>query len=165
MLLYVGYAAYSISEIVRAIETGNGELLADHVDFPAVRESLKKQVRAALAAPAAAESERGDGPLPESGFVSALRSGMAGRMVDGLVTPEGIAALMAKRRAERPLQNSSFSFSTLLDHLSIAGPARLRLGEGGEEELTLALRGGRWKIVDVRASPEKLRRARVLNRD
>lgn len=162
-LLYAGYAAYSIGEIVKGIETGDSDLLAAHIDFPAVRASLKTQLREAMAAePAAAKSIDADAG---KGLAAVLRSAMAGNLIDAVVTPAGVAALMAKRRAEGALRNPTFSLSALLDHLSAGGPAELRLGEGGGEELVLGFRDWTWKIVDVRASPEKLRRAGVLSPD
>jgi len=48
LLLYVASPYFSVWRFTVALNSRNGACLAAHIDFPAVRESLKQQFRAAL---------------------------------------------------------------------------------------------------------------------
>lgn len=78
----------------RAIERGDAAALADYVDFPALRENLKNTFTAKLMA--------GDGKDKQDGMnalVAAFGSLVIGKMVDMMITPEGLAQMM---RGEKP---------------------------------------------------------------
>lgn len=72
-----------------AIERRDAPALADYVDFPALRENLKNTFTAKLMA--------GDGSGKDSGMnamVAAFGSVLIGKLVDAMITPEGLAELM-----------------------------------------------------------------------
>ena len=74
-----------------AAQTGNAAELEERVDFPRLRESIKGQLRTALAEATSSE----DGAL---GAVAgaALGLGVGDRIVDGMVTPEWVADAVSK---------------------------------------------------------------------
>lgn len=63
--------------------------LADYVNFPALRESLKASLTAQMTKHMAPSSDN-----PFAGLGLLLAHSLIDRMVDGLVTPEGLAAMM-----------------------------------------------------------------------
>lgn len=65
------------------------------MDFPAVRESLKSQFRAVMVAEMAKEK---DNPFAALGM--AFASSMADTMIDGLVSPAGIKAIVANGKVK-----------------------------------------------------------------
>lgn len=75
-----------------AAEAGNKAELEQRVDFPALRSSVKEQLRGALTA--AMESEGGDNPLGAAG--AALGLGLVDGIVDTLVTPEWVATTVTE---------------------------------------------------------------------
>ena len=94
--IYLGpyFAAWQIREAVAA---GDADTLHDFVDFEAVRENLKSELRRTVGASQRAESRRsaeGDGgtetsePAPDLGAQLAVAMGEA--MIDRFATPEGV---------------------------------------------------------------------------
>lgn len=75
-----------------AAEAGNEAELEERVDFPALRSSLKDQLRTALTE--VMRNEGGDNPLGAAG--AALGLGLVDGIVDGLVTPEWVARAVAE---------------------------------------------------------------------
>ncbi len=63
--------------------------LADHVDFPALRQSLKASFMAQMTKDAVSATDN-----PFAAFGTLLAQTFLDRMIDGLITPEGLAAMM-----------------------------------------------------------------------
>ncbi|HTN13555.1 MAG TPA: DUF2939 domain-containing protein [Sphingomonadaceae bacterium] len=73
-----------------AAREADREALEQNIDFPALRASLKEQMRAALSREA---SRRGENdPLKGSGAL--LANGFIDGVVDGVITPDGVGALL-----------------------------------------------------------------------
>jgi hypothetical protein len=75
-----------------AAERRDSVALSDYVDFPALRESLKASFNARMTK-GLPSSAGGGNPFAGLGLV--LAQAMVDRLVDGFVTPEGLAAMMA----------------------------------------------------------------------
>lgn len=76
--------------ITQAADARDVQALSAYVDWPALRESLKAQAAARIAA----EMDKGkDNPL--AGIGRALAAGAAEKMIDALVTPENITLALA----------------------------------------------------------------------
>ncbi|QER38334.1 DUF2939 domain-containing protein [Acinetobacter suaedae] len=112
VLLVFGYLFASpyltIYQIRQAIEQEDSAALASHIDFPSVRQSLKDQVNAQMLQdmPQAPSSERG-----LAAFGAILASSMLDKVVDVMVSPQGVAMLMQGKQLKDslPLQaNSDF---------------------------------------------------------
>lgn len=83
---------------------GDVEGLEDHVDFPALREDLKEQVQANM--DEAIRSQGGaDEPLGQLGAMMAR--GMVDPLVDRMVTPEGVAGMVALGNGAAPALGSA----------------------------------------------------------
>ncbi|WP_162199481.1 DUF2939 domain-containing protein [Aurantiacibacter marinus] len=94
---YLGSPYLAMNDLRAAAESGDQAELENSIDFPQVRESLKSEFRASLAAKIV-NSEEQDG-LEALGSMFAM--GMVDTMVDGLVTPEGMSALITRGRLNR----------------------------------------------------------------
>lgn len=157
LLAYVGVGPYlTVHQIRTAIEQQDSEKLESNIDFPALRANLKEQLNAALMTRAMDEAE--DNPLALLGM--ALGSHLVEGMVDAMVTPTGIANLMAGRKAwrkavasepdapgaERPkvLENPRYR----LDGLSRVS-VRVHARQGKEVRLVLTRHWLSWKLSNI----------------
>ncbi|MFL5384797.1 MAG: DUF2939 domain-containing protein [Longimicrobiaceae bacterium] len=89
-LYFTPYLA--LNQLQKAAQRGDEQAMAELVDFPALRESVKGNVRGAVA-----HSVGGRNPIGVLGGI--LAGAVAGPVVDAVVTPQGIAALT---QGERP---------------------------------------------------------------
>lgn len=101
-LLAVGYVAASPYLAVRAMRdaamAGDAPGVAEHVDFPAVKDSLKAHLAASVMK---SSGEQGvDNPMAGAGAMFAMA--LMGPMVDAMVSPEGLAALMKHGALPKP---------------------------------------------------------------
>lgn len=86
-LYFTPYLA--LNRLQKAARDGDTRTMNELVDFPALRESVKQNVRTAV-------EGRGHSPF---GFLGGILAGaVAGPLVDAFVTPQGIAALTEGRR-------------------------------------------------------------------
>jgi hypothetical protein len=103
LLLIYGMSPYfSFWRLMRALRSGDSAAVSSHVDFPAVRASLKKQLIARFAGATAGHKRWANlGPT----LIDAI--------VDAYATPDGIAALLSNPGALKNLQTPrQFRFST-----------------------------------------------------
>ncbi len=84
---------YALHQIKSALAERNADALAEHVDFPALRASVKTQLEAGMARSIAATAGS-DNPLAALG--QSIASAMLGKMVDTMVSPAGVVALVNK---------------------------------------------------------------------
>ena len=84
---------YALHQIKTALAERNAEALAAHVDFPALRASVKTQLEASMARSIEATAGSGN-PLAALG--QSIASAMLGKMVDTMVSPAGVVALVNK---------------------------------------------------------------------
>lgn len=84
---------YALHQMKTAIAEHNVDALASHVDFPALRISIKSQLESTLADSIQAATAS-DNPFAAMG--QAMVTGMLGKMVDAMVSPEGVAAMVSK---------------------------------------------------------------------
>ena len=98
-VLLIGWYAVSpyitLHQMRSAAESKDAEELSEHIDFPAVKESLKASFSAKMMSEAA--NSPNDNPFAGAG--AALAIAMIGPMIDALVTPQAIAMMM---QGEKP---------------------------------------------------------------
>ena len=90
--LYVASPYYSFWRFTEALKAGDQKQFEERVDFRAVRESLKKQLRAKLAEGRANEPKKEKSLL---GLSDQFVPRLIDTLVDAYVTPSGLAALLA----------------------------------------------------------------------
>lgn len=129
VLLVFGYLFASpyltIYQIRQAIEQEDSAALASHIDFPSVRQSLKDQVNAQMLQdmPQAPSSERG---LAALGAI--LASSMLDKVVDVMVSPQGITVLMQGKQLKDslPMQTQSdFQTTHSSESASLSGAEKV----------------------------------------
>lgn len=89
---YLASPAWTLHQMKAAADANDPDALNSYIDYPALRENLKAEMTARMAA----EADKDKSGL--GGIGLALGKAVVGPMVDGLVTPAGMrAALMARR--------------------------------------------------------------------
>ena len=98
---YVGSPFWAFQQLKEAAETGDRDRLAALVDFPAVREDLKRQVDSGVVKLAREASGVGFPAVMAFGKLGSL---LGDRAVDKLVTPKAIATMVSLGRSPRDPQ-------------------------------------------------------------
>ncbi|WON80810.1 DUF2939 domain-containing protein [Acinetobacter sp. UGAL515B_02] len=95
ILLVVGYLFASpyiaIHQIKEAVQKGDSEKLANYIDFPSVRQSFKDQLNAQMVKEMANQKNNND---EFAALGAMLASVMVEKMVDAIVTPQGITLML-----------------------------------------------------------------------
>lgn len=93
--IYVGSPYYAVHSLRNAALKADTDKLETSVDFPAVRESLKSQLSAAMIAKFQNDPEMKSNPFAGLGMM--MLPTIVDRMVEAYVTADGIAAMMRGR--------------------------------------------------------------------
>jgi len=83
-----GYALMSLHDAVKA---GDAGAMDDHIDFVSVRESVKSSIKAKMA-----DEVTGPDADPLAALGMAMADTLLDPIVDGMLTPEGMAAIIAR---------------------------------------------------------------------
>lgn len=149
----------TVRAIRHALQVQDASALAEQVDFPAVRASLKAQMEDRLA--------RATGPQWQSNLLGqaglALAHGVLETAVDAMVTPSGLAALMEGRAVWKRLHGDSAVPATpeaeplrdaryRYESLSVF-TATIRNADGLPTVFVLRRDGLRWKLCEIRLPP------------
>lgn len=103
-LLIAGYLAspiFALRSLTEAAKAGDKARLESAVDFPAVRESLKQQLRATMTRKIESDPKLRDSPF--AAFGQMLLVGVVDKAVDAYATPDAIAAMVANSEPPRNL--------------------------------------------------------------
>jgi hypothetical protein len=164
VLALVGWVAagpfMTINAIRTAIQAQDAAAIAEHVDFPAVRSSLKAQAEDYIA--------RRAGPEAQASLLGSialrLASGATSGVVDAAATPAGLAVLLEGRNFWHRLDGSRDGDSTYTPSLPrdpLEGAeyrfdstsrftATVRNADGDPVVFVLTRQGLKWKVSDVR---------------
>jgi hypothetical protein len=147
-----GSPYYTLWQMKRAAEARDVDALAGHVDFDAVRGSVRDQVSAEL------RRDRG-GLLGEGGpLLGALvRSGLADTAIDAAVSPNGMRVIFAAAPLAESEPPSPIKLKASEMRYSRTAFDRFHLTRGDGASLEFRLRGLEWKLVDIRLPPDMLR--------
>ncbi len=163
-LLLLGYVAagpfLAYNAIREAVQTQNTGQLARHVDFPVLRRNLKIQIDDYVV--------RQAGPDVQSSVLGAfavrIASGVAGGVVDTMVTPVGLGALLEGRTIWHRASGGGITANT---YENAPPPDRMAEASYGFESLSrftatvededgdpitfvLSRQGLGWKLTDIR---------------
>ena len=159
----LGYGAagpyLAISAISDAVRSEDATALAKQIDFPPLRESLKRQLRDATLRKAGADTQAS----LLGGFGVAIAGQLSDVAVDAMVTPIGIGALMeghkswnrlsgvapptrdTARDRPDPFADASRRFESLSRFtVTVEG------SDGSPVVFVLTRKGLRWKLSDIR---------------
>lgn len=151
---YLGSPFFTLHQMRQAAERKDAAALSAHIDFPALRASAKHAVDEQVARKLAAKPHRKQGTI----WGAVLLGTLARNAIDDLVTPDGVAKLLAADKEEsgtppagprkRPPPELAFDYEGLdvfLVHVQQAGLP----GHG----ITLVMRRNgfvEWVLVGVR---------------
>jgi hypothetical protein len=96
---YYGSPHWTMHQLQAAARAGEGDRLARYVDFPAVRESIKTQLQTMMIKKMQNDDMKAN-PFAAMGMM--LAGGMVNMLVDGMVTPEGVATMVNSGKAKPP---------------------------------------------------------------
>ena len=165
LLLIAGWIAagpfFTVNAIRSAVQEQDAAKLSQHVDFPALRSSLKQQVDDYVVRRAGADVQSS---LLGS-IALRLASGATDGIVDAMATPAGLAAVMEGRNfwhrlsGERASSEDSYATAPPRDPLEGAkyqfeSPSRFTAtianADGDPVVFVLTRQGFSWKVTDVR---------------
>jgi len=94
----------AVRQIKTALAERDAVALADKVDFPALRESVKAQMNGAMADSVKAV---GGSDNPFAAMGQAMAGAMLGKMVDAMITPGGVLAMVNQSALGRSAKSDS----------------------------------------------------------
>lgn len=148
LFLYCGYGLLTLHRFTDAVAATDADTLSDLIDFPSLRASLKEQFTSALMTRAYQNYNAKDsGAVIGMGLVTAFGPAMINNMVDGLVSPSGIAKIITKKLDTSAHDNSHFSRA--LNNLSVVSPTSFKL-ISKPATLVFHFEDWTWKLTDVR---------------
>jgi|SRR4051812_23539715 hypothetical protein len=92
---YVASPGYTLKQMKAAAQANDADRLSSYIDYPALREDMKSELTARMMAEAQKDNS-GFGPL-----AVALGSAMVGPLVDAMISPAGVRAMMLSNRKNR----------------------------------------------------------------
>lgn len=155
---YVAAGPYlTVRAIREAVRSGDHAALADQVDFPALRASLKAQLGDHLIREAGPEMQAS----PFGALALTVASGAINGAVEMMVNPAGLGALMEGRQVwrnvsgglesmpqtagEQPLQDAQYRYESMSRFAATVPDER-----GKPVVFVLTRDGLQWKLSDVR---------------
>lgn len=161
--LYVTLAGRAVYRVLHGLSVGDAPAVAAYLDTPSVRESLKTQFENLIVRESRRELGRRDdvGARIGAGLIAALGPALVDRVVDTLVTPEGLATILSsvEKRATNQREPGSDLPSGLLAVLGQfrpLGPDRFELADKSGGALIFAFRDWGWRISEIRVPPMML---------
>jgi Protein of unknown function (DUF2939) len=114
-LMVAGFAAlpyFNAYSLAEALKSGDRDTLESRVDWPIVRQKLKEELAAKMAATAFGSGEKTDrdassGEALGKGIAGLLGPAMINNMVDSYVTPAGLAALVKNKKSDEDTSNAA----------------------------------------------------------
>ncbi|MFC7301921.1 DUF2939 domain-containing protein [Cognatiluteimonas weifangensis] len=148
----------TVRDIRSAVRAQDAAALSEHVDYPALRASLKAQLADRLVREAGPELQ--SNPLAALGLT--LATGAVSTAVEAMVTPAGLAAVMQGRKlwqqvsddfappdpampAPEPLHDARYRYESW-SHCTVT----IRDQEGRPLVFVLTRQGLRWRLSDLR---------------
>ncbi|AAK23728.1 DUF2939 domain-containing protein [Caulobacter vibrioides] len=166
---YFGSPVLALHSLTEAAKTGDRAKLERLVDFPAVRESLKSQLKAAMTRAFEEDPELRDNPF--AAFGQLLMVGVVDKAVDAYATPDAIAQMVATSRAPSKISPSDHGPHVETGKPRAKSDTEIRYGYQGLDRfkatyrdkakpdepafgLTLERQGlFRWKLVRIDLAP------------
>ena len=161
LVITFGSPYIALYHIRTAIAEHDAEAISDHVDFPALRENLKGQVMGGMMAAMESPELKSN---PFAGVGQALGAAMIGPMIDTLVSPAGLIALMERAPTAPDAAAGSSEASEKPNYkLSYKGWSKVILRradtDGSEGTLTLRRFGlWDWKLTSIEIPAYALKR-------
>jgi len=165
LAVWIVWPYYTMHRIGQVVNDGDAAALEGYVSWDSVRQGIKDDVNAVFAQVMAKSSEEVQ-KNPFAGLAAAFAPVIVNQMVDGYMTPTGLAALMKNRKAyianvgggAAPAESSERKKMSAknLKYAFFTGPTTflVELGdkEGNDDQplrMKLAFEGFGWKISRI----------------
>lgn len=141
------WSAYSLAN---SIIEGDAIAIRQGIEWDTLRAGVRDDIRGAMAAEMAEKVTDADGGLG-AGFAALIGPAIVDRMVDSLVTPEGLTRLMTKAASKRQESGDSapeINFDAI-DYAFFTGPTTFRVDVvAKDDQIVTALFGfdGSWRL-------------------
>ena len=149
---YLASPAWTLRQMKAAADANDADALGSYIDYPALRDDLKAEIKAQMAA----QDQMGFTPLSY-----AIGSALIDRAVDGLVTPSGLrAALVAGDDLSRfPVKANAVSALHLPDDPEIERRGFSEFLVASKQQpnrgLVFKRHGLSWKLSGVELPPSR----------
>jgi hypothetical protein len=168
--LYAAAPRWAVRGLREAVRKQDGAAIADAVDLPSVRESLKEQVRRLLEEAAAKAPQPGTGQAVIGRAGPSVALTLAGPLIDRVLTPETVGDLVKldgepvrellrmvhgprpRSLARAPPQDAASSSAAWLDHIQsmrFQNPLRFAVELEGGWTVYLRPYGVHWRVYDL----------------
>lgn len=149
LVAYLAYAAFALSKTIDALASGESWNIETFADLAAIRASLKTQVNDEIARSNAGltKNKTDIGAAIGAGVLSAFETGVANGIIDAIVTPEGVANLLAGKKGTK---NSAKGIDLAIwryAHVTSLDTVRFSKDQGFD--VTFRFDGLSWRLVDA----------------
>jgi hypothetical protein len=93
-----------------------------------------------------------------AGLVAAIGPAMINNVVDSLLTPSGISALISTQEGSQAKGKANLDFAKFANGFAFLSPTRFRLTDRDGISVVMALEDWTWKITEIRVSADVLKR-------
>ncbi|KRI50761.1 DUF2939 domain-containing protein [Acinetobacter pittii] len=97
----------ALNSIKKAAQAGDSDIVSKYIDYPSVRQSFKDQMNAQMAKELMNQDNDGFAALG-----AMLASTMVDKMIDGIVTPEGMTLMLKGKNLQDAKQDSQEAQTT-----------------------------------------------------
>lgn len=139
---------WTLQSMKEAAEARDVDALSQHIDYTSLRENLKRQLRARMES-----GVRDDGVLGKL-----VAGGLAERLVDIALTPEGMRVIFAAAplAADPEPGKVKLKASDMVVKRDGVGSFRMVRKDGKPGALIFRLRGPSWMLTDIELPPQGL---------
>jgi hypothetical protein len=127
--VYLGGPYYTLWRLVQAARAHDTKVVAQIVDFPSVRASLKPQLTAALQAQLERQKPKPSNLLEQIG--AAIAPVFVGNAVDTVITPEGVAVMLRTGHAPNPTSPFAKTPAPAFEDSGVGDPKLVDMGYNG----------------------------------
>lgn len=139
---------YTLSQMKTAAEAGDSDKLASYIDFPALRTSMKEELKAQAAAEMLKQKDGGF-----AAFGAMLAVNMVDGMVDGMVNPTTMRKVFLADKAKGPEGITKVDATRNDMVMERVGLSEFRLhpsGKDADSGLIFYRNGLSWKLAAMR---------------
>lgn len=157
MVGYLGLTPYlTLMSLKQAVQSQDGEAIAEKVEFSSVRESLKEQINAKITGEALSSGDQDLASSASALLGATFAASFVDNVVDTFIKPSSLISLFARGKDETSTLDSIEEFNNVGINdatLRYEGVNQFSVsfeGEDGDIKVILSRRGLVWKITEIR---------------
>lgn len=154
---YLGLTPYlTLMSLKQAVQSHDGEAIAEKVEFSSVRESLKEQINAKITSEALSSGDQDLASSAGALLGATFAASFVDNVVDTSITPSSLISLFSRGKDQiSTLDNIEDFNDTAIKNANLRyeGVNQFSVsfeGEDGDIKVILSRRGLVWKITEIR---------------